>query len=278
MRVLDRICREKGTFVVYCDKKQTPLIVARYLLERDSGLASCTAWLFENLGTREEKISRCSLGRIPKKSFSSMTMMIVRRDHSREAFPAGIPDSMFAHEKGMITRRDIRLMTVSRLGLHRCSTLWDVGAGCGSVSIEAANIMPGLSVYAVERRRARYEAMLKNIAAFGMTNVTAVLGTAPEALKKIPTPDSIFIGGSGGDIHGILSYCARRLNRPGKIVLNCVTLDTLTEVVSFCRKRRWQYGVVSAQLSRTESAFSPAILRAENPVHIVTLSPPIPKE
>jgi precorrin-6Y C5,15-methyltransferase (decarboxylating) len=270
MSGLDRVCREQGTFVVYCGGRQTPDQAARYLLERDSGLKSCSAWVFENLGTRREKITGTTLGSVRKRSYSSLAMMIIRQDRPQKTLPVGIPDSMFSHERSMITKCDIRLMSIARLQLHQSAVMWDIGAGCGSVSIEAAHLNPALRVFSVERRRARYKDMRKNVADLGTKNVTPVLGTAPGALKNLPSPDCIFIGGSGGGIHDILAYCTRRQNRGGRIVMNCVTVETLADAVAFFRSNRCVYSVTSVQLSRTEYESYPGIMRAENPVFIIT--------
>ena len=86
--------------------------------------------------------------------------------------------------------------------------LWDIGAGSGSVSLEAARLCPGLQIFALEKRASGPQTIRKNMAAFNIRNVNVIQGTAPDALEGLPSPDRVFIGGSSGAIEQVVKLRA----------------------------------------------------------------------
>jgi precorrin-6Y C5,15-methyltransferase (decarboxylating) len=106
--------------------------------------------------------------------------------------------------------------------------LWDIGAGSGSVSLEAARLCPTLDVFAIERAEPAYRQIRANLDTFPSVNVHPILGEAPEALTSLPTPHAVFIGGSGGRFTEIISTVVQRLQPGGRIVINCITLEHFT--------------------------------------------------
>ena len=198
MKALDGIVRNPGTFVVYCDGVNTPAAVAAYLIEKDRLLDSCKVWVFDSLGTPAEKIFTGSLKQARQLKNTALCMMIIKNAVPFIIPSIGIADSAFAHQRGMITRRDVRLAALARLELTGSLVLWDIGAGSGSVAIEAANVYPVIAAFAVEKDLKRFTELKKNIKKFKLPNVTAIHGSAPEACAELPSPDRIFIGGSGG--------------------------------------------------------------------------------
>ena len=181
----------------------------------------------------------------------------------------GIPDAEFCHDSGMITKRDARILTLSRLGCGNNKVLWDIGAGSGSISIEAARLYTGIEVYAVEKNRERFTQLEKNIKKFRAAGVHAILGSAPAVLKKLPCPHSVFVGGSGGNLPLILQEVKKRMSKNGNLVVNCITITTLSQVLQLFKKWHWSYTAASVQIAHLKAEDQPEIFRAENPLFIV---------
>jgi len=270
---LDSIPADDRTVVLYCDGNNTPARVAQYLVRYDKGFKKCQTWVFENLGQQDERISDGILEKFKNYSAAALTMMIIKTKKGiaghHDEKRIGIPDAEFCHDSGMITKRDARMLTLSRLGCGNNQVVWDIGAGSGSISIEAARLYPGIEVYAVERNRERFLQLEKNIKKFRAAGVHAVLGSAPAALKTLPGPQSVFVGGSGGNLSGILQEVKKRISKNGNLVVNCITITTLAQVLQLFKKWQWNYTVVSVQIAHLKSREQPEIFRAENPLFIV---------
>jgi len=114
----------------------------------------------------------------------------------------------------------------------------------------------------------------KNIRTFDVSNVRAVHGSAPDALSGLPSPDGVFIGGSGGRLVSIIGRVLRCIRANGHIVVNCVTLETLSSAVAVFKKARIGYTVTQVQLSGLDTDRPPAIFRAENPVYVLQACAP----
>ena len=192
--------------------------------------------------------------------------------------PWGLPDDAFAQRRplrGQITKREVRAVSLYSLGLRPDSIVWDIGAGTGSLSVEAAVIAHRGVVYAIEREQERDDGGLtlleRNVAAYSPGNVRIVPGTAPEVLSGLPDPDSVFVGGSGGKLADILEAAAGRLKPGGRIVVNLAALERTNET----RQRLLGWGfhaditLVNAARSR-EMGDGTVRLEALNPVFVVT--------
>ena len=144
----------------------------------------------------------------------------------------GLPDEAFQQRKplrGQITKREVRAVSLYSLALRHDSVVWDVGAGTGSIAVEAAFIAHEGRVYAVERDDASLELLRRNVEKWGSPNLLVVPGEAPEAFNGLADPDSVFIGGSGGRLAEILSVSAERLRPGGRMVVNLAALERTTE-------------------------------------------------
>lgn len=266
---LNRAAREQGTFVIYCDGTNNPAAAARYILAQNPDMKKAKAWVFQNMGSSEEKMASGSLEKFIKIKTAPLSMMIIKNSLAPVSIPYGIPDSRIKHQRGMITKKDIRLMVLARLQLSKRGVFWDIGAGSGSVSIEAANLYPGLEIYAIEKNEKRYEELLKNIRIFKAFSVEPVYAKAPDILSDLPSPDSVFIGGTGGELQAIMSIVRKRLGSEGNMVINCVTMETLSGVLQLLKRWRWHYEVAAAQHSYMSCNSCPEIFRADNQVFIV---------
>ena len=140
----------------------------------------------------------------------------------------GLPDEAFEQRtplKGQITKREVRAVALYSLGLRADSLVWDIGAGTGSISVEAGLIASQGRVYAIEKDRESLPLLEQNIARWSASNVHMVAGEAPQALADLPSPDSVFIGGSGGNLDVIIDEAAARLNPRGRLVINLAVLE-----------------------------------------------------
>ena len=183
---------------------------------------------------------------------------------------AGLRDSDLTRGKVPMTKEDIRALSIRRLGLKKGAVLWDVGAGTGSISMEAALLDPTIDVYAVERKDEAVELLLENKKKFGLGNVTVVKGLAPDALRGLPKPDAVFVGGSGGNLEEILA-AARSANPEASVVINCVTLETMAETVGVLDKMGIaDADIIQVNVSRYEKKGSYHLADAQNPVYIIS--------
>jgi precorrin-6Y C5,15-methyltransferase (decarboxylating) len=137
---------------------------------------------------------------------------------------AGLPDELFAHD-GQLTKREIRAVTLSTLAPRGGELLWDIGAGAGSIGIEWLLAHPANRAIGIEARQDRLDRARANALSLGVPHLDLRLGTAPEALKDLPTPDAIFIGG-GASRDGVLDAAWQALPPGGRLVVNSVTLET----------------------------------------------------
>jgi precorrin-6Y C5,15-methyltransferase (decarboxylating) len=164
----------------------------------------------------------------------------------------GLGDEAFAHQRGLITKMEVRAVVLASLQLRPGLVLWDLGAASGSVAIEAARLTRLERVFAVEKDPDRFQQLLKNIGRFGCSAaILPVQGEAPEALQGLPDPDRVFIGGSGGESTAILEELVRRLRPRGYVVQTAVTLETLAELQAFWRRQPFELNIVQLQVNRS---------------------------
>ena len=169
-----------------------------------------------------------------------------------------------------MTKQEVRAVALAKLRLTATDTVWDVGAGTGSVSIEAALVARAGSVWAVERNAAGVRLIRENADAFGCGNVHAVPGVAPEALAKLPVPDAVFVGGSAGELPSIVEAALEK-NSQVRLCVPCVTVETLTEACALLSGSRFK-GFEACQVSaaRAEAVGSYHLMKAQNPVFLVS--------
>ena len=169
-----------------------------------------------------------------------------------------------------MTKQEVRAVALAKLRLTATDTVWDVGAGTGSVSIEAALVARAGSVWAVERNAAGVRLIRENAGAFGCGNVHAVPGVAPEVLTKLPVPDAVFVGGSAGELPSIVEAALEK-NSQVRLCVPCVTVETLTEACALLSGSRFK-GFEACQVSaaRAEAVGSHHLMKAQNPVFLVS--------
>lgn len=257
---------------ILTDNKQTPAVVAQSLL--DAGLPTETACaVCENLGSDDERIVRLTLGACVSSEFAPLNVLVVlsgeregRREKREERESRVLFDGDFSTSKQQITKREVRLLSLAELALGSGETMWDIGAGSGAVSIEAARSCPSAQVFAVEKRPLLCEHIAENLRRFPAPNMAWREGTAPDDCVGWPDPDCVFIGGSGGHLARIVEMAQTRLKRGGRLVLNVVTLENLMKLRTLLPEAR----VTQVQISRGKPIVEMMRLEALNPVFIVT--------
>lgn len=189
------------------------------------------------------------------------------------ARPWGLRDDDFEQRRplrGQITKREVRAFSLYCLGLRPDSVVWDIGAGTGSISVEAGFVAHLGRVFAIERDESSISLLRDNVARYGQGNVELVAGAAPQALTELPDPDAVFLGGSGGELRGILEQCAYRLREGGRIVANFATLERTNETYQWFQKQGFlaEISMINAARSRPipDGSFR---LEALNPVFVV---------
>lgn len=253
------------------DKVNTPKVIAKELIER--GRDGYTAYLCENLGTAEESITHTELKGLLKLPAAALNVLILIKEYEAGGDGIGpcmgIPDEDFATVKKLITHEEVRAVSLAKLRLRQDMTLWDVGAGSGSVSIEADHLMPNGRVFAIERNPQCLTFFKENLNKFNSRNITLVAGDAPACLDDLPDPDRVFIGGSGGHLWKILDAADGRLPIGGRVVLNAVTLDTLNAATEFFENAGYELEVTTVNISRTRPLTDYKMFEAYNPVFVL---------
>ena len=185
----------------------------------------------------------------------------------------GMADDAFSHENGLITKMEVRAVTLAKLRLRPGLTLWDLGAGSGSVGIEASVLIGPGRIVAVEKRATRLAQIRENAGRYGVYNLDAVQCTLPEGLAELPAPDRIFIGGGGRELAAIIAASARFLRPEGVMVVNTVLADNLCRALDALEAAGMSTEVVQLQVSRSKAMPWSRRFEAQNPVWIISGCP-----
>ena len=184
-----------------------------------------------------------------------------------------MPDDAFAQKRpktGLITKAEVRAVSLYHMRIGRDSVIWDVGAGTGSVAIESATIAHDGVAYAIERDDESLNLIRSNVDTLGPGNVKVVSGEAPDILSGLPDPDCVFVGGSGGRLLDILDCATHRLKTPGRIVVNLAAIERATESLGHLKSLDMQAEIILISASRgREMPDGSTRLQALNPVFIV---------
>ena len=271
-----RTCAKVG---VLTDPENTPSRLAATMLEH--GQTRWRAWVCENLAGADERVRRFSIAELAERTdIGPLNVLILERDEPQWTAPPSIP---FIHEdefakrmpkKGLITKREVRLLSLAALRIRSDSVVWDIGAGSGSVSIEAAMLAPHGRVYAIEVDPEGVEICHENLRAHAIDNVRVIAGRAPEALADLEAPDAVFVGGSKGSMNEIVAVALERLRPGGRLVANAITLENSGEIYSALRNRGIVPEVTLLQISRAEPLARYLRFEALNPIQIFAAEKP----
>lgn len=232
-RVIDRI-RSAEKVGVFTSEDVPPARLAEELLSK--GISYFTAYVCENLGSPDERVTRCALADVVNQRFSPLNVMILVRQSgvpdrqaesdSRRLF--GNPDELFRQSKpkrGLLTPNEVRSIALGEMSLKSTSIMWDIGAGSGSVAIEAAQIARHGKAYAIEMDAEDYNLLVENARHFGVSNLVPILGEAPKAWETLPDPEAIFVGGTGRAVTELVTLAWPRLQPGGCLIANMMSMD-----------------------------------------------------
>ncbi|MFX0560446.1 precorrin-6y C5,15-methyltransferase (decarboxylating) subunit CbiE [Tepidibacillus infernus] len=267
----------KAKIALLTDAVHSPTMIAQYLLIY--GFDEYEMFIGEHLGGKNEKIYLLSLEEAGDQTFAPLNIVIMRK---RKEIPAvqswnlGIEDEEFYQKKpkkGLITKKEIRVLSLVEMKLRSGDILWDIGAGSGSVSIEASKYQPDTEVYAIEKDIENIDFIKKNMKKF-RTDFTVIHGEAPDCLNDLPDPDVIFVGGSNGRLEEILQLGCHRLKQNGRVIVNAITMETLIETLHFFENRGCSPKITLVQIARSKPIASKTGFESLNPIYIVTATNP----
>jgi precorrin-6Y C5,15-methyltransferase (decarboxylating) len=267
-----------GKLLIYTDPEHSPAAIARFFRER--GLDGGRFCVLEDLGQGSERLTWLTPEEAQEREFSPLNLVAVLPEGQEgvespagseaPALRLGLPEEAFSPLSGLITKAEVRAVVLAKLELRPGLILWDVGAGCGSVGLEASLLLPGGKILAVEQDPGRAAQIRANAVKFGVERLEVVCGRAPGCLAGLPDPQRVFIGGGGRDLEGILREVLARLDWGGKVVITAALLTTLETARGVLGRAGWQVEVAQIQVSRSRPLAGGTYLQALNPVWIIS--------
>jgi precorrin-6Y C5,15-methyltransferase (decarboxylating) len=275
--VVDRV-RTAEVVGLFPSAAEGPAEIARTLLAR--GLDYFRVYVCENLGGPDERVTQGELGDIASMEFDPLNVVILVRNPGRPDRPApptrwrrfGNPDDAFAQSRpknGLITQSEVRAIAMSRLSIEAGDVVWDIGAGSGSVAIEAARLSEPGMVFAIEQDAADYHLILANAETMGVRNLKAVHGTAPGVLTGLPAPDAVFVGAVGREVGRVLEPAWQALRVGGQLVANIGSLEALTATYAELKRLAGSVEVLLVHLSRGVEQLEALRFEAVNPTFVL---------
>jgi precorrin-6Y C5,15-methyltransferase (decarboxylating) len=243
------------------------------------------AWVCENLAAPDERVRAFDLEALARcADVGPLNVLLLVRTDPGFRPPPAIPylhEDAFAKrmpKNGLITKREVRVLSLASLQIRPDAVVWDIGAGSGSVAIEAAMLAPHGRVFAIEVDPEGVEICRENVRTHGVDNVHVIAGRAPEALGALPEPDAVFVGGSKGSMDEIVTAALDRLCPGGRLVVNAVTMENVAEAYRTLRARALEPEVTLLQVSRGAPLARYTRYEALNPIHILAVTKPAPTE
>ncbi len=269
---------------ILTDSKNNPQAIANLFLSLKIPI-NYDIWVCENLGSTEEKVNCFTpqiLANLTQYQFSTLNIVILLRKNSinlsqkeLENLPIfGIEDHYFLSfedRPGLMTKKEVRIIILGELSLQSQHIIWDIGAGTGSLSLEIARLCPNSRIYAVEKTAMGINLINKNCQRFKVNNVTSIQTKAPKKLSILPTPNRIFIGGSGGNLINILDICQEKLAKDGIIIIALATLENLGISLNWIEKNSWKYQLLNINISRSLSVSHLTRLSPLNPIFLIKI-------
>ncbi len=279
MQRLRACLHNQQTLILLTDNNNTPMLIAQHL--NDCGFESSRIHVLECLDTTQERITACSVNELlnlPQEHFNPLNIVIVETSGKGGLLPEspGIDDhKLLADAEGrrMFTKRHVRLNALSMLQSQRGQIGWDIGAGCGGLSLEWARWHPHTQIHAVENNPVRLDCLHANQQRFGdHGNLHTYLGKAPKILTDLPAPERIFVGGNGGQLETILNTCWKRLKPQGRMVAVAVTLESRQQLLAFAHGKHSQWEEIS--ISQSSNLGDQTTLKPQLPVLMLLVAKP----
>ena len=247
--------------------KHTPASLCRALT--DAGLGALHAAVGENLACENERVVRSTVEACAQLDFAPLSVLLVEAAPLPCERAGGLPDAAFCRGEAPMTKQEVRAAILAKLAVRPEDTVWDVGAGTGSVSVELALAARQGRAYAVEYRDEACALIEENRARFSAWNLRLVRGTAPEALADLPAPDAVFIGGSEGRLAGIVDAVLAK-NPRARLCVSAIALETLSAALDVFNTRGLDAEVTQLAVSRAKPGARLHLLLANNPVFLIS--------
>lgn len=265
--------RSQAKAVCFTDSDHSPPVLAATMLEH--GEQGWRAWVCENLGGAEERVRRFTVEELAAcEDVSPLNVLILQRTDPQWRPPPVVPhlhEDAYAKrmpKKGLITKREVRTLSLAAMHLRRDSVVWDIGAASGSVAIEAAMIASEGRVHAVEVEPESVAICRENVQRHAVDNVQVTEGRAPAVLAELEDPDAVFVGGSKGAMREMLATCFSRLRPGGRLVVNAITLDNVGEAYAAFGELGIVPELTMLNVSRGVPLARYLRYEAQNPIHI----------
>ena len=260
-------CRSaRPTFFLTGGRNTSPAALCEILAA--AGFGAVQATVGENLGTPQQKVITDTVQTLAGGSFAPLSVLLVEPCPKPQPRVPGLPDEAFIRGKTPMTKQEVRAAALAKLAVAPTDTLWDVGAGTGSVSVEMALAAPMGQVYAVECDADACALVRQNQAKFAASNLTLIAGKAPEALQNLPAPDAVFIGGSKGNMQAIVD-AALAANPQTRLCIAAIALETLQQSIAALAAHGLAAQVTQIAVSRSKAAGSLHLMMANNPVFLI---------
>ncbi len=280
-----QLTQQHSKLAIFTSPENNPARIAR-MLKLEGFENDFTITVVENiLQDNETTVGPMDIDSAAQKTFSDLNITILQRHKTKpEKIIFGRADHLFKQrkpDKGLITKREVRAVSLARMQLTPNSIVWDIGAGSGSVGLEAAMLCPQGHVYAIEKNTDDFCIASQNKVNMQVTNYTLIHAKAPAQLEQWPTPNAIFIGGSGGELTELISICMTRMLAPACLVMNFVTIENMSTAITALKHIKEHYetanddvniewDVTQLSAARSKPILHMNRLHAENPVWIIT--------
>ncbi len=272
IRDIPFLLQRYNKIAILTDMENNPSEIARVLnLSPIAHSLLPVMYVCERLGYQDEKITEGSPEEIEGMTFSEPNVVIIQRSDDRiqrTDIVFGLKEDEITHSKGLITKDEVRAVVIHKLRLPQKGVLWDIGAGSGSVSIEAARVCPGLKVFAVEKEREQINYIRENKERLNAPNIEIVEGEAPDVLNGLPLPERVFIGGSGKRLKEIMDYAIK--TKVKLIVVNASTIETMTDAIQCFENHGFNVAISEISVSRAKTIAGKKHMGALNPIFIIT--------
>lgn len=263
--LIDAVKYHEKVFVLCGEKDGIPKICCKL---KKYGLGDVKVAVGTDLSYEQERIVQGTAESLMKEDFAPLSVLLICNPDVKKRIGHGLDDDLFLRGKVPMTKSEVRSISLSKLRLHKDAVVWDVGAGTGSVSIEAASLAKDGVVYAIEKKDEAIDLLEQNKRKFGTDNLEIIKGLAPEALEGLPAPTHAFIGGSSGNLKEILEVLLEQ-NPRVRVVINAIALETVAEAMQ-CLKSMAFTDVDIAQVSvaKGKKLGSYEMMMGQNPVYI----------
>lgn len=263
--VVRNVCaHEKNFFLLGGDTTSSD--ICQKLCEYGKG--DISVYIGENLGYENERITIGKARELTTYNATGLSVLFAENPEFERSFPSGIEDESFIRGKVPMTKKEIRANVVAGLEIGKNDICWDIGCGTGSVSVEMAVRCENGTVYAVDKNPEALGLTIENCRKFGCDNITVLEGDAAEKVNELPSPDCVFIGGSGGEMESIIEVALEK-NRNIRLTITAVSLETLSECIRIFDKYELIPEITQLAVTRTRKIGGHTMMSAENPIFII---------